>query len=107
MSFFEVEEVDFDNLVSKELDKGNFVVVKFGSELCDACQALDFELEELDDNNDDISILNIDINEAPNLSDRYGIDEIPSMIIYNSKKEILYSYKGVILAQDIQSIIKP
>jgi len=107
MPFFEVEEEEFDNLVSKELDKSNFVVVNFGSELCDACQALDFELEELDDNNDDISILNIDINDCPNLSDRYGIDEIPSMIIYSPQKEILYSYKGVILCADIQSIIKP
>ena len=107
MSFFEVEELEFDSLVSQELSKGNFVVVKFGSELCDACQALEFELEELDDNNENISILNVDTNECPNLSDRYGIEEIPSMLIYNSNKEILYSYKGVILAQDIQSIINP
>ncbi|MEA2099652.1 MAG: hypothetical protein U9P72_05950, partial [Campylobacterota bacterium] len=60
MAFFEIEEENFNILLAEELAKGNSIVLKFGAELCDACQALDFELEELDENNDSISIFNID-----------------------------------------------
>ena len=49
MARFEVDESDFDEIRLEELSNGNFIIIKFGSELCDACQALDFELEELEE----------------------------------------------------------
>lgn len=106
MAFFEIEEENFNILLAEELAKGNSIVLKFGAELCDACQALDFELEELDENNDSISIFNIDYHECESLSNTYGVQMLPTIVIYN-KNELLISHEGVMLCQDIVDIIKP
>ena len=105
MAIFEVEEENFNTLLAEELDKGNFIILKFGAELCDACQALDFELEELDDNGENISIFNIDFHECESLSNIYEIQMLPTIVIYNNKNEILISHEGVMLCQDMLDII--
>jgi len=105
MAIFEVDESDFDEIKSQELDKGKFIILKFGSELCDACQALDFELEELE-NIKNISILSIDCSDAQELAELYEIDRVPTVIIYNPKNHMLIRHEGVMLYQDILEIIK-
>ena len=67
--------------------------------------ALGFELEELDDNNDNISILEIDCGESEELANSYGISQVPTMIIYENKESKLWHKEGVMLAQDIEEII--
>jgi len=42
MSFIQVDEMDFDEVLNEEFDKGQIVILKFGSEYCDACIALEF-----------------------------------------------------------------
>lgn len=105
MAFFEVEEENFDTLLTKELSKENFIILKFGAELCDACQALDFELEELDEKTKNISILNIDYHQCEGLSTRYEVEMLPTIFIYNHKNELLIAHEGVMLCNDILDII--
>ena len=104
MAIFEVDESDFDEIKSEELDKEKFIIIKFGSELCDACQALDFELEELEEI-ENISILSVDCNDSQELCESYEIDRIPTVIIYNPKNQMILHKEGVILYQDMLEII--
>ena len=105
MAIFEVDEDDFSEIKSKELDKNNFIILKFGSELCDACQALDFELEELEEV-ENISILNIDCNDSQELCELFEIDRVPTIIIYSPKNQMILRHEGVMLYQDMMEIIK-
>ncbi len=105
MSFIEVDDDNFQEVFEEELCKNNIVILKFGSELCDPCQALEFELEELDEYYDNLSILMIECNEATILVERYKIHEMPTMVIYKNRETVLYFNEGVILCQDIQKII--
>ena len=57
MAYIEVDEIDFTEKLHEEFDKGQIVILKFGSEYCDACMALDFELEEIDDKYENVSVL--------------------------------------------------
>lgn len=107
MAFIEVDEENFQEIFSEELNKNNIVILKFGSEYCDACMALGFELEELDDSNENISILEIDPGDEEDLAQRYNITQIPHMIIYENENSILWNKEGVVLAQDIQELIRP
>jgi thiol-disulfide isomerase/thioredoxin len=44
-------------LLTEEFGKEKIVIMKFGSQWCDSCHALEFELKELDDNNENVSVL--------------------------------------------------
>ncbi len=105
MSFIQVDEIDFDEVLNKEFDRGQIVILKFGSEYCDACMALDFELEEIDDAHENISVLEIDCGDSEELAEKHGITQVPTMIIYENKNSTLWHKEGVMLAADIKNII--
>ena len=73
MAFIEVDEFNFQEVLKQEFDKNQIVILKFGSELCDACNALDFELEEVDDKHEKISVLEIDCADSQDLAEEYGV----------------------------------
>ena len=105
MSFIQVDEMDFNEVLNEEFDKGQIVILKFGSEYCDACIALEFELEEIDDKYENVSVLEIDCGDAEELAQSYGVIQVPTMVIYENKNSTLWHKEGVILAQDIEKII--
>ena len=105
MAFIKVDEMDFEETLSGEFSKNQMVILKFGSEYCDACLALDFELEEIDDKYENVSVLEIDCGESQDLTSSYGIRQVPTMIIYENANTTLWHKDGVMLAQDIEKII--
>ncbi len=105
MAFIEVDDFNFQEVLSGEFEKSQIVIIKFGSQYCDACLALDFELEEIDDKYDNVSILEIDCGESDELAQMHGIRQVPTMIIYENENSTLWHKDGVMLAQDIEEII--
>jgi len=105
LAIFEVDEFDIDEVLETEFSKNNIVILKFSSVYCDACMALDFELEELLEKLKNISILEIDCNTSEELTSRYDIVEVPTMMIYKDQNSLIYTGVGVRLAPDIESII--
>lgn len=105
MAVFEIEEIEFHNIMAQEFDKKQIVILKFGAELCDACHALEGELEDLEEENENVSVLLIDCNECESLTEQYNVHVLPTMVIYKDKDTILYKKEGVMLSQDIEEII--
>lgn len=105
MAFIEVNETNIQRVLQEEFSKGQCVILKFGSEWCEPCHALEGELEDVDDDNEEISILMIDTDESSELAEAYGIRQLPTMIIYKDPETLLYRGEGVLLAQDIEEII--
>jgi len=105
MSFIQVDEMNFDEKLREEFEKQQIVILKFGSTYCDACMALEFELEEIDDKYEKISVFEIDCAESESLTEQYGITQVPTMIIYENENSILWHKEGVVLAVDIKDII--
>jgi len=105
MAIFEVDELEFGALMAQEFEKKQIVILKFGSEFCDSCHALEGELEDLEEENENISIFIIDCNESPDLAEKYNVRKLPTMVIYKDAKNILFRYEGVVLSQDIEEII--
>lgn len=107
MAIFEdVDITDFDEIMEAEFNKNNTVILKFGSELCDACYALESELEDLAEEDENISVLLIDCNESPDLAENFDVVQVPTMIIYKNKNTPIFRTKNVMLSQDIEKIIK-
>ncbi|MEA1891118.1 MAG: thioredoxin family protein [Campylobacterota bacterium] len=105
MAYIEVDEMNFTQTLEEEFAKKKIVILKFGSEYCDACMALDFELEEIDDKYENVSILDIDCGESSDLAEKFAITQVPTMIIYENRNSTLWHKEGVMLAQDIEKII--
>ena len=105
MAIIEVDEIDFQERLDAEFAKGQIVILKFGSEYCDACMALEFELEEIDETHNNVTVLEIDCGESEELAQRYGITRVPTMVIYENENSTLWHKEGVLLAADIEKII--
>jgi len=105
MAYIEVDEENFQEILDEEFEKKQIIILKFGSMYCDACIALDFELEEIDDKYDNVSVLEIDCSESQDLSQGYGVKQVPTMVIYDDNRNVLWQKEGVLLAQDIEKII--
>ena len=106
MAFIEVDETNFSEILKEEFKKGQIIILKFGSEYCDTCMALGFELEELDNSHENITILEIDAAESEELTQKYGVTHVPTMIIYKDENTTLWNKEGVVLAADIEEIIQ-
>jgi len=105
MAIYEVEELEFSELMAQEFEKKQVVILKFGSEFCDSCHALEGELEDLEEENENVSIFLIDCNECPDLAEKYNVRKLPTMYIYKDADTILFKAEGVVLSQDIEELI--
>jgi thioredoxin 1 len=102
----EVDETDYQETVLEEFSKGRIVILKFGSPYCDACMAMDFELEELDETLENITIVEIDCASAESLAEMHDIMEVPTIKIYKDRDTLIFESVGVTLCADILKIIE-
>ncbi len=100
-------EIDgnYDDVIKEEFEKGNIVILQFTSEFCEPCFALETELEELEDERDDVSILSIDCGQNEDITNLFDVYQTPTMVIFNKQQEIIYNDTGVILCDDILEIL--
>lgn len=105
MAVLEVEESEYYDIMDLEFAKGQTVILKFGSELCDACHALESELEDLEEENENVTVLSLDVHQCQSIAEQYDVYSVPTMVIYKDKDIILYRGEGVLLSQDIEEII--
>ncbi len=106
MAFIEVNDRNFEQILSKQFEEKRTVILKFSSEFCDACSALGWELEDLDGEYENISVLLIDCNSSQGVVESYDIYGLPTMIIYKDAQTIVYRGEGVLLSKDIKEIIE-
>jgi len=105
MAIIEVDEENFQQELEEAFKRKEPVLIKFGSEYCEPCHALESELEELDEESENISIIMVDTDESPELAEKYDIFALPTMIIYDINQQIIYHKEGIILTEDIIKII--
>ncbi|UCN00931.1 thioredoxin family protein [Sulfurimonas sp. SWIR-19] len=105
MPFIDVDEDNFDAVMSREFEKEKFVILKFGSYYCDACQIMDMELEELCDRLANVSVLSIDSGKSEYLTQRYFVEEVPTTLIFKEAEKQLFYRTGITLADDMIDVI--
>lgn len=71
---------EFNEVVSK-----GKVFVDFFAQWCGPCKMLAPVLEEMDNAGDfkDITIVKIDVDEAPEIAAKFGIQSIPTLMLFN------------------------
>ena len=106
MAMIEVDGDNFNKEIEVAFQRGDVVILKFISMYCDSCMALGFELEELDEKMDKLTILEIDCGQSEDLAQMYDIIDVPSMKIYKKEDRLIYDGVGVVLAVDLEAMIQ-
>jgi thioredoxin 1 len=96
-------KVSFNELIQSETP----VLVDFSAEWCGPCKMLAPILKEVKSKiGDDVKIIKIDVDANPQLSEKFQIRSVPTMIIFQ-KGEAKWRQSGVLSAVQLESAIKP
>lgn len=80
-----VNEENFEEVISK-LSK--VILVDFYATWCGPCQMLSPVLEKIASSRADFDIVKIDIDESKNLTEKYNIQVVPTLIIFKDLKKV-------------------
>ena len=88
---------EFENAI-----KEGAVLVDFFATWCGPCKMLSPLLEEVAQENPDLTILKIDVDEVGQLAARYGVQAIPTLILFKNGQQVAtklgYQNKNQLLA---------
>lgn len=72
----------------EEAIKEGAVLVDFFATWCGPCKMLSPVLEEVAEENPDINILKIDVDEVSELAVRYGVQAIPTLMLFKNGQRV-------------------
>ena len=85
MAIISANESNFENEVLNEKGK---VLVDFNASWCGPCRMLAPIIEELEKEVKNVKIVSVDIDDNDELCEEYGIISVPSLVLFESGKEI-------------------
>ena len=93
-----------DNFEEEVLKSEKPVLVDFWATWCGPCRMLAPVIEEISEEKQDIKVCKIDVDEEPELAAEYGIQSIPTLIVFKDGKAVNKSI-GVIPKDDILEML--
>jgi thioredoxin 1 len=77
-----------DNFEEEVLKSEQTVLVDFWATWCGPCRMLAPVIEEISEENKDIKVCKIDVDEEPELAAHFGIQSIPTLIVFKNGKPV-------------------
>ena len=101
MSLFHVTDEDFEE---KVIGSQKTVIVDFFANWCGPCRMLSPVLEEIAEEREDVDIAKVDVDECPELAQRYGIVSIPALMVIRGG-ECVASSVGYMPKDDVEKLL--
>lgn len=102
MAVIHIEEKDFEE---KVLNSNRMVLVDFYADWCGPCKMLSPVIEKLSDEIDNFDFVKINVDNAENVSRKYGVMSIPTLIVFNNGEEVKKSV-GFRSADELREFLK-
>ena len=103
MSVKSIKEKEFE---SEVINSDKPVLIDFWAEWCGPCKEIVPILEEIaDEMQDIIKVVKINLDENPNIPNKYGIQSIPTMIIFK-KGQPISTKIGVAIKSEVKTWIE-
>lgn len=84
MAITHITKENFDDIIGGE----KLVLVDFFATWCGPCKMLGPILEQISEERDDVIIAKCDIDECMDITQRFGIMSVPTMILFKQGKEL-------------------
>ncbi len=94
------KEQEFNNLIEDEK-----VLVDFYATWCGPCQLISPIVEEVAKENENTKVIKIDVDKFPELSRKYGIMSIPTLMVFSKGKEVK-KHIGYLEKEGIEGLLK-
>ena len=84
-----VKHICQDSFNEEVLNSKGVVVVDFFATWCAPCKMLAPVLEELQSEMSEVSIVKIDVDESPEIANKYGVQSIPTIKIFKDGADVV------------------
>ena len=81
------------------------VVIKFSGNFCNPCQQLKPIFDDVVKDIPDIKVVEIDVEEHPDIASDYGVRAVPTIVITNEKDEVLAMKTGMMTKEQLKDLI--
>ena len=93
-----------ENFNSEVLESDLPVLVDFWASWCTPCRMLAPILEEIADEYPNIKVCKLNVDDAPNIAERYGIMSLPALLFFDSG-EIINESIGLVSRERVLSFL--
>ncbi len=84
MDIIKIKEEEFEEKVLKNNKK---VLVDFYADWCGPCRMLSPIIEEIAKENDEYEFVKVNVDDCPEVSRKYGVMSIPTLIVFEKGEE--------------------
>ena len=91
-----------DNYFEQAAAEGKVVLLDFGAKWCGTCKGVDRLLEQdvLPRKGDRVLTVKVDIDEQPDLAEKYRILSVPTLVVCSPQGEVLWHKSGFVGRQE-------
>ncbi len=93
------------NFEEEVLDAEQTVLLDFWADWCGPCMMLSPIVDEVAEENGSITVGKVNVDDAPELAQAYGVSSIPTLVVVKNGKEVNRSI-GVIPKSKIEELVK-
>ena len=80
-------------------------VIKFSMEFCQPCKQLKPIFEDVISNLTDIKVVEIDVEEHPDIASDYGVRGVPCVIVTDENDNVLAMKTGMMTKEQLKDLI--
>jgi thioredoxin 1 len=100
-----IKNISVLNFEEEVLENEGTVLLDFWADWCGPCMMLSPLLHEFAEENPEIMVGKVNVDEAPELAQAYGVSSIPTLVVVKDGKEVNRSV-GVIPKAKIAELVK-